>query len=38
MVRYSDELIEEIFDIKGYQKFDEFKNDKDLITKIREGV
>lgn len=33
--QYPDELIEEIFDIKGYQKFDEFKNDNDLIEKLK---
>ena len=31
----SDELLEEIYDVKGYSNFDEFKKDSQLLEKIR---
>ena len=31
----SDELLEEIFDIKGFNNYNEFKNDLELIKKIK---
>jgi hypothetical protein len=31
----SDELLEEIFDIKGFSSFKEFKKDSELIEKIK---
>lgn len=31
----ADELLEEVFDIRGFQNFNEFKKDQELINKIK---
>lgn len=33
--QYADELLEEIYDNRGYHEFKEFKNDTELINKIK---
>lgn len=33
--QYADDLLEDIFDIRGYQNFNEFKKDNEVIEKLK---